>query len=291
MTIEKIVQKYPANLRHTIFKEIMHYEILESLFSLQEIQNTLVFQGGTALRLCYNNDRYSEDLDFVINKNTSFDKEFMKYFKDIFIEKILQKYSLEAEITEPKKDDGVVQRWSAKVFLPNDKRKSKINIEIANIPSYSNHFQPIKNNYDELMNKRIFVQVETLEEIFADKILALSQRPYLKFRDLWDIEWLKNNHTKINYDLVELKIEDYKCNNFLEMLKKRKDELENKNLINDFLNEMNRFLYVEYFNQVKNINFFETIKKTIQNEIDSIVLHFEENNKQVVQKSHKRIQK
>lgn len=63
MIIEKIVQKYPINLRHTIFKEIMHYEILESLFSLQEIQNTLVFQGGTALRLCYNNDRYSEDKD------------------------------------------------------------------------------------------------------------------------------------------------------------------------------------------------------------------------------------
>lgn len=278
MIIEKIVQKYPINLRHTIFKEIMHYEILESLFSLQEIQNTLVFQGGTALRLCYNNDRYSEDLDFVINKNTNFDKEFMKYFKDIFVEKILEKYSLEAEITEPKKDDGVVQRWSAKVFLPNDKRKSKINIEIANIPSYSNHFQPIKNNYDELMNKRIFVQVETLEEILADKILALSQRPYLKFRDLWDIEWLKSNHTKINYDLIELKIEDYKCDNFLEMLKKRKNELENKNLTNDFLNEMSRFLDIEYFNQVKNINFFEAIKTTIQNEIDSIVSHLEESN-------------
>lgn len=288
MNIEKIVQKYPSNLRETIFKEIMHYEILESLFSLKDIQNTLVFQGGTSLRLCYNNDRYSEDLDFVIHKDREFNKEFMDYFKSIFTEKISKKYNLQAEITDPKKDERVVQRWNAKVFLPNNHKKTKINIEIAKIPSHSNHFKPIKNDYDKLINKRIFVQVETLEEILADKILALSQRPYLKFRDLWDIEWLKNNKIQINYDLIMLKIKDYKCDNFIELLINRKKELENPNIANDFLNEMIRFLDIEYFNHIKNINFFNSIKETINNEIDSIVDNFNIIDNQNANEHHKR---
>ncbi|RDU61494.1 nucleotidyl transferase AbiEii/AbiGii toxin family protein [Helicobacter sp. MIT 14-3879] len=274
MDIEKLIQKYPQNLKDTIFKEIMHYEILESLFNIQDIQNTLVFQGGTALRLCYNNDRYSEDLDFVIHKDREFNKDFMCYFRDVFSEKIIKKYNLQAEITEPKKDDSIVQRWSAKVYLPSNNKKTKINIEIANIPSHSNHFKAIKNNYEELINKRIFVQVETLEEILADKILALSQRPYLKFRDLWDIEWLKNNKIQINYDLLSLKIKDYKCDNFLESLEKRKIELNNPNLEKNFLNEMSRFLDEKYFMQVKNIHFFTNIQNSTINEIDEILINF-----------------
>jgi len=89
------------------------------------------------------------------------------------------------------------------VFLPLSNKKSKINIEIANIPSHSNQFQLIKNNYNEIINKRIFVQVETLEEILADKFIALSQRKYIKFVDLWDVEWLKSNKVHIDYDRIK----------------------------------------------------------------------------------------
>ena len=67
----------------------MRYEILDGLFSIKDIHNSLVFQGGTSLRLCYNNDRYSEDLDFVMNKNQTFNREFMKYFENVLKEKIL----------------------------------------------------------------------------------------------------------------------------------------------------------------------------------------------------------
>jgi len=47
-----------------IIKEILHYEIL---FALNEsgAATKLTFQGGTALRLCYQGSRYSEDLDFA----------------------------------------------------------------------------------------------------------------------------------------------------------------------------------------------------------------------------------
>lgn len=273
MDIDALLDKYPRNLRDTIFKEIMHYEILESLFNIGDIQRTLVFQGGTALRLCYNNDRYSEDLDFVVHKEQTFDKDFMFYFKVMFEQKIIQKYNLKAEISEPKKDDSIVQRWSAKVYLPSNHKKSKINIEIVNVPSHSNHFQAINNNYQELMNKRIFVQVETLEEILADKILALAQRPYIKYRDLWDIEWLKNKNIQTDYNLLALKIQDYKGENFIENLKKREAELDNPQLEFDFLNEMNRFLDENYFSKIRNIQFFKSIQMQVKKEIENVFKH------------------
>ncbi|ARE81378.1 nucleotidyl transferase AbiEii/AbiGii toxin family protein [Campylobacter helveticus] len=272
MNIEKFIeQNYPRNLKDTIFKELMHYEILESLFNISDIQKTLVFQGGTALRLCYKNNRYSEDLDFVVHKDEVFHREFMDYFKAIFSEKILKKYELEAEIYEPKEEEKRVQRWSARVYLPNRHKKSKINIEIANIPSHDNSFEAIANNYEALISKRIFVQVESKEEILADKIIALSQRPYLKFRDLWDIEWLINQGIKINNELVKLKIKDYSCNNFKEALEKRKEELNNPMLENDFLVEMSRFLNPEVFHQIKNFHFFNSIKKIILQICDELL--------------------
>ena len=47
-----------------IEKEILHYDIL---FALERggFLEDLVFQGGTALRLCHGAPRFSEDIDFT----------------------------------------------------------------------------------------------------------------------------------------------------------------------------------------------------------------------------------
>jgi len=38
MDLKVVIEKYPHKLRDTIFKEIMHYEILETLFAIKDIQ-------------------------------------------------------------------------------------------------------------------------------------------------------------------------------------------------------------------------------------------------------------
>lgn len=51
-----------------IEKELLHIDLLNSF--VPQMQNTsLVFQGGTALRLCYGAPRYSEDLDFSVGSD------------------------------------------------------------------------------------------------------------------------------------------------------------------------------------------------------------------------------
>ncbi|OBV29720.1 hypothetical protein BKN38_06410 [Helicobacter sp. CLO-3] len=277
MDIERILRKYPINARETIFKEIMHYEILESLFSINDIANTLVFQGGTALRLCYYINRYSEDLDFVINKGAEFSKEFMRDFENIFCEKISNKYNLETEIIEPKENKNIVQRWSARIYLPNHSKKSKINLEIVNIPSHDNRNVYLIPNYEEVINKSISLYAESTKEIFADKLLALALRDYMKFRDFWDIEWLQRK-TKPDYDLLRLKIKDYKQTeeSFLEKLKNKEFEIRNNDLEEGFLREMSRFLEPNEFLKVKERHFYRTLQERILEAIDDIKHHFNE---------------
>src|SRR5260364_312496 len=64
----------------TVVKEILHYEILCAL-THSGAAAQLAFQGGTALRLCYQGARYSADLDFAGGQH--FEPERMRPFAEI----------------------------------------------------------------------------------------------------------------------------------------------------------------------------------------------------------------
>ena len=53
-----------GQLVSVIEKELIHYDIIRSM-SENGFLKDLCFQGGTSLRLCYQSQRYSEDLDFT----------------------------------------------------------------------------------------------------------------------------------------------------------------------------------------------------------------------------------
>src|SRR3989338_3639058 len=66
LTLEQIEQQYPERLRvfkRNILREYVQYKILGILFALP-VASKLSFLGGTALRMIYENTRFSEDLDF-----------------------------------------------------------------------------------------------------------------------------------------------------------------------------------------------------------------------------------
>jgi predicted nucleotidyltransferase component of viral defense system len=74
-TFKNLAESIAANLGQTqmlpvIEKELLHYEILQAL-SEKGYMDNLVFQGGTALHLCYGAPRLSEDLDFATSKGRS----------------------------------------------------------------------------------------------------------------------------------------------------------------------------------------------------------------------------
>src|SRR4051812_21744354 len=60
-----------AGMDQNLIKEAIHLHLLSAL-SEAGILRHVIFQGGTALHLCYGGERYSEDLDFVCGKAGSY---------------------------------------------------------------------------------------------------------------------------------------------------------------------------------------------------------------------------
>lgn len=267
MNLLEVASKYAPNspLLFSIVKELLHYDILETLYE-NPISKFLVFQGGTALRLCYNNNRYSEDLDFVINDGFEFKLSDMDFFKESFQKRIVLKYGLDIELDEPKNDDSLVKKYTAKVLLAlTNEQKSKINIEIAQIPSYQNSFRIINNNYPNDFSVNTLIRVESKEEILADKIIALATRVHMKFRDLWDIKFLSDSNILLDMDLVRAKINDYRIENFVDKLEAKIVLMEEQDLEQDFLAEMSRFLEPKLFEFTQNNAFYKDIQKEVLN--------------------------
>lgn len=266
MNLIEVANKYAGNnfnLQMTIAKEILHYDILSILYQ-NPIGKFLVFQGGTALRLCHQNNRYSEDLDFVVDNGTKFELSDMTFFREAFERKIKNKYGLDIELDEPKNSENIVKKYTAKILLPlTNRQKAKINIEIAQIPSYDNSLQTIINNYPNEFGVNTMVRAESKEEILADKIIALGTREYLKYRDFWDIKFLQDTHIKLNYDFIEKKIKDYKIENFYEKLCNKLELIEQNELKANFEYEMSRFLTPQFFTFVRDNDFYKDVKKAV----------------------------
>jgi hypothetical protein len=60
-----------GEMEQILIKEAIHLHLLSALSDAGVLRH-IVFQGGTALRLCYGGERYSEDLDFVCGKAGSY---------------------------------------------------------------------------------------------------------------------------------------------------------------------------------------------------------------------------
>ena len=114
--IEQMLSKYEIkNINDEInaLKEIIQ-EIVLSGLSRGGFFNEAAFYGGTALRVFYKLDRFSEDLDFaLISPNKDFDLS--KYFA--YIEKELKAYGLNLEInTKQKSKDSNIKSAFLKVI-------------------------------------------------------------------------------------------------------------------------------------------------------------------------------
>lgn len=241
-------------LGDTILKEVLHHDILFALQS-SELSRRLVFQGGTALRLCYGNNRYSEDLDFV--RAAPLEQGAFDHFKDVLTKVVNDRYGLDVRIADPKRpldlrssDENVaVHRWTAVVDVERPGRRAqKINIEVADVPAYDARPRTIMSHYPGVGEAPVVLHASSEREILADKVIAVVGRPYLKARDIWDIKWLLDRRNDLNTDWVRAKAGDYHLVHgddvrpFLETLTARASELAKPDTRKKFHDEMSRFL-------------------------------------------------
>lgn len=150
------------------------------------------FQGGTCLRILYGLQRFSEDLDFILEKPDSH-FNWNDYIKNMSDEFSAYGYNLEA-VNKTKLDNSI-----RKAFLKADSQggllilkdfrtnrpKIVIKLEIdTNPPQGSEHelkYLDFPLSYSVL--------TQNLRTLFSGKCHALLCREYIKGRDWYDFTW------------------------------------------------------------------------------------------------------
>lgn len=219
--IEQILSKYEiknTNDEINALKEIIQ-EIILSGLARGNFFDEAAFYGGTALRIFYKLDRFSEDLDFaLIYPDKNFDLS--KYF--VYLEKELKAYGLNLEInTKQKNVESNITSAFVKgdtlehilKFFPNEEnhkynhmlKNIKIKFEVdINPPSGATYEEKYK-----LLPSPHQIKVYDKGSLFAGKIHAILCRNWktrTKGRDLYDYIFFLANNTKVNLELVKNKL-------------------------------------------------------------------------------------
>ena len=170
----------------------------------------VAFYGGTALRIFYGLDRFSEDLDFsLLEENQNFN--LAKYFP--ILEKEVKSFGLNVEITEKEKSiDSDIKSAFLKgntrehmlLFYPNSpllgissNELIKIKFEVdINPPKYAS-FEP----QFKLLPAPYEVNLYDAPSLFAGKLHAVICRSWknrIKGRDLYDYVFYLGKGTSFN---------------------------------------------------------------------------------------------
>ena len=200
-------------------KEIIQ-EIVLSGLSRGGFFDEAAFYGGTALRIFYGLNRFSEDLDFALLKsNPNFD--FSKYFS--FIEKEVQAYGLNLTVSEKikTKDFNVTSAFlkgdtkeHILMFFPNENMQNTTSLKNIKIKFEVDINPPAGAKYEikyKLLPSPHQVRLYDESSLFAGKIHSILCRNWqyrTKGRDLYDYVFYISKNAKVNIELVKEKLID-----------------------------------------------------------------------------------
>lgn len=171
--------------------------------SLREI---LLFKGGTAIKKCHiANYRFSEDLDFTFVKEFPF--EMIREGLEKVFRKIEQRSGIKFNFS---RIDRHTHQNSHTFFLGYEgplpaiaPKEVKVDITIHERVVFSPQEKPVLAEYAQYEDipKNSTVRVYSLDEIAAEKVVALSDRARNEPRDLYDLWHLTSNQY---VDIAEL---------------------------------------------------------------------------------------
>lgn len=174
--------------------------------SRSSIREKLAFKGGTALKRCWFSDyRFSEDLDFTLLHEISFET-ITKELEDVY----RQTYDASGVAFRFSREDRKKHQNCHTFYLvyegpiPTGSAKEvKVDITISEELVRPLQERTVLRGYDEYSDlpDDAEIRVYSLEEIIVEKIVALADRARNEPRDLYDAWFLTNNG---HVDLQEL---------------------------------------------------------------------------------------
>jgi len=152
-------------------QEIFEIEVLDRMKSARML-DTLVFGGGTMLRLCHELNRYSVDLDFWFIKKTE-DKTFFNALQKIF----QQDYEL---------TDAEIRHHTLLFEIRSPRYPKRLKIEIRKEVKDCDFQDSIA--FSKFSTWQVILRTHTIEQTMKNKCAAFFDRR--EIRDCFDIEFL-----------------------------------------------------------------------------------------------------
>lgn len=217
--IQRMLEGYKCQTRpqyERALKEILQELALIGLWRAHFFEHA-AFYGGTALRILYGLDRFSEDLDFTLLKP---DPNFSLNIYNSSVRSELEAYGFDVEIeTRTKAIQTPIQSAFIKTntlgellkigvptnlvkgFHPQTQLKIKFEIDTDPTPAYHTEIRFLSKPIN------IGIRAVMLEDIFAGKMHALLFREWkgrVKGRDWYDWLWLVREGVKLNLERLSI---------------------------------------------------------------------------------------
>jgi hypothetical protein len=148
----------------------------------------LAFHGGTALRFLYASARFSEDLDFALEGQSS-SYDFRAYLAAIRSELAAEGYTLELKVNDKKVVHHAFVRFPGLLYeldlSPHRDQTFSVKIEVDTNPPAGAGLRTT------VVRRHVTLQLQHHDRasLLAGKLHAVLQRPYLKGRDVYDLLW------------------------------------------------------------------------------------------------------
>lgn len=207
--IDIMLEKYDLSTKESrlnAMKEVLQELMLYALATTDFFEKA-AFYGGTALRIFYALDRFSEDLDFsLIAPDPQF--SFNKYIDPI--QKVIAEFGFSVAVTEKEKyKDTAVLSFFPNVSTRNIQKNQvvKIKFEADTNPPGAAHYE-MKTRYAPSVYR---VRLYDPPSLFAGKIHAVLCRSWknrIKGRDLYDYLFYIKRGTKINMKNLNARLLD-----------------------------------------------------------------------------------
>jgi predicted nucleotidyltransferase component of viral defense system len=160
--------------------------------------NTLAFHGGTSLHLSWQSPRFSEDLDFLVSKSAAPELVYL-------MDKVQKRVREQLLVIDPGFDFAIRNKTSkldrmgnfqAVVTHKDVHERAMVKAEFWRVDDgYLEKYpveyrKPVPGPGAIAVHTNALVPAGTLMSSIADKLTALAGRPYLKWRDIFDVWWV-----------------------------------------------------------------------------------------------------
>lgn len=174
-----------------IVREYLQVRILEQLQHMGAMV-PLAFRGGTALRFLFDLPRYSEDLDFTLERSVE-QYDFRKYLEKISREIEKEGYDVRLKVNDKSVIHAAFIRFPGLLYelglSPHRNQVLAVKLEVDTNP-------PAGAGLETTITRRhvtLQIQHHDRASLLAGKLHAVLQREYTKGRDMYDLFWYLSN--------------------------------------------------------------------------------------------------